>query len=128
MTKVAIIYGWSEGPWHGKKLRQEISNAGFEIIKQPEKADIIIAHSGGCFMLPQQSRAHLVLLVGLPYWPGKHPVRSLRQKIKDETKNGWWLKKTYFNAYYFLTRPRRWFMMWRAWRALALPDNIQAST
>lgn len=124
--KVCIIYGWSEGPWQGKLLRTALHKSGFSITRRAQEADIIIAHSGGCYMLPDNSRAQLVLLVGLPYWRGKHPVRSLQEKLRSELRDMWWYKKTIFNTYYFFTRPRRWVRMWQNWSKQVLPqlDNV----
>ena len=126
MTKVAIIYGWSEGPWQGKGLRQALIAASYEIINNPQEADIIIAHSGGCYMLPEKSRANLVLLVGLPYWPGRHPLESLKYKLREESKDWWWVRKTFFNTYYFFRHPLRWIKMWRAWKRFIFPPPTES--
>ena len=114
---VAVIYGWAEGPRHAKRLRAELRVAGFEVKKRVSKADVIIAHSGGGLLLPASLNAQLVLLVGLPYWPGRHPVQSLPRKVKMEFENPLklteWLKKTFYNGLYSL-RPRHHYRMGRA--------------
>src|SRR5688572_18120710 len=98
--KVAIIYGWAEGHWHGHRLRKELKAAGLEYSHDPANADVIIAHSGGCYMLPDNSQANLVMLVGFPYYAGPHPIKFLPKKIKDEFKDLWWLRKTVYNILY----------------------------
>lgn len=124
---VGIIYGWSEGPWQGKLLRRSLHTAGYSITKDIETADILIAHSGGCYTLPDKTTARLILLVGLPFHPSQHPLVSLREKLRHEIKDWWWLKKTIHNMYYLLTRPLTWFRMWRAWKQTNLPthENIE---
>jgi hypothetical protein len=119
--KVAIIYGWAEGSWQGKRMRKLLRSQGYHITKNAKEADVIIAHSGGCYMLPEQSRAQQVILIGLPYWPDKHPLISLREKLRQELKDTWWYKKTLFNTYYLLSRPRRWVRMSRAFKQRVVP-------
>ncbi len=122
---VAILYGWAEGPRHAKLLRSELRAAGFEIRKRASKADAVIAHSGGAMMLPRRLNAQLVLLVGLPYWPGRHPIQSLPRKVKMEFENPLnmtqWLKKTFYNGLYSL-RPRHHYKMSKAFRHKRYPD------
>ncbi len=122
--KVCIIYGWSEGSWHGKQLRKSLHDAGFTITKRCEDANILIAHSGGCFMLPNTLDAKLVLLVGLPYWPGKRLIKSVRSKLKDEPKNLWWIKKIIVNTGYIFIKPKRWYKMWLAWKSKNILGHV----
>lgn len=121
--KVSIIYGWAEGPWQGKRLRKVLHDQGYHITKNPQEADIIIAHSGGCYMVPESGKANVVLLVGMPYWPGKHPFEGVKQKIRDEVRDTWWYKNMLFNTYYLFTRPRRWIKMRKAWQQNAIPQD-----
>src|SRR5688572_11114756 len=110
--KVCILYGWAEGPAYGHRLRAALNQAGFEVTRQPKTADIIIAHSGGGFLLPVESKAKLVVLAGLPHWPGRHPLQSLPSKVRQEMRDLWWYRKTFLNSMYLLTRPHRWYVMW----------------
>lgn len=66
---VCILYGINEGPATGKRLVKALTQAGFSITTDPETADIIFAHSGGCFLIPPRNRAKHVVLVGIAYWP-----------------------------------------------------------
>ena len=112
---VSIIYGWPEGNWHGKAMRQYLRQNGYEVTANPQTADVIIAHSAGCFLLPQNSQAKLVLLIGMPLQTGQNLAKSTLQKIELEPKDWWWLKKSCFNTFYLFTKPVRWIKMNRAW-------------
>lgn len=125
--KVCILYGWAEGSAHGKRLREALKTAGMSATRDPKTADIIIAHSGGGYLLPSESKARLVILAGLPYWPGRHPAQSLPAKVRSELHDLWWYKKTFFNSFYFITKPHRWIRMWRRWKRNALPALEDAS-
>lgn len=127
MKKVSILYGWAEGPGLGKKLRQELRKNGFSITSKAEDADIIIAHSGGVFLVPKIEKPQIVLLVGLPHWPGKHPVRGLRQKVKADLKSQSSIKvlvrKTFYNILYFIFRPFHHLRIYGRWRRKIYPKD-----
>lgn len=78
----AILYGMAEGPFHSRKLRQLLEEAGFQPVDDTKDADIIIAHSGGSFIVPKHTAAKLFLHINPSYWPGKSLLRSLAQKLK----------------------------------------------
>jgi hypothetical protein len=111
---VFLIYGFAEGNWHGKKFKQELIKAGFEIADHVDDADIIVAHSGGCFYLPEAKPGQLTVLIGPPYWPGKSVVTSMTQKIWSDAvyclRDGhvaYWLQKTFWNGVYTLASIKR---------------------
>jgi hypothetical protein len=83
---VAIIYGLSEGPLIGRQMRQALKAANFQVTNA-QNADIIIAHSGGCFTIPKNYRASLIILVGVPFWPGKGILRSTIDSILPFKQN-----------------------------------------
>ena len=124
---VAIVHGWSEGKAHSSKLKKMLRAEGFEISKNLKTADVIIAHSGGCFMMPETSSAKIVLLVGLPHNPGTRLSRSLRTKLKTDPKNKYWYKKSVLNSYYFIRHPRRHQHMYKNWKNNKLPEFEDAS-
>jgi hypothetical protein len=62
----AILYGFSENHHHGKEIEQLLRIQGFVKAAQAAEADIIIAHSAGCYQVPAKSTAQLVFLVGVP--------------------------------------------------------------
>ena len=103
---VCILYGVCEGPRIASRLIRALTTAGFGMTRNAAEADIIIAHSGGCFALPQTHRATMVLLVGLPCWPGKSTLKSTQQKIWLDMRSSShdparWLLKTFWNSIYF---------------------------
>lgn len=93
---VFIGYGGFEGSWHGKKLRSALVDRGFSISRNCSDAEIIIAHSGGCFLVPESNCANIMILVGFPYWPGKSIASRIRHKTRIEDKDLLWFKKNFF--------------------------------
>jgi hypothetical protein len=111
---VFILYGLAEGPWHGKRFRQALDACGFESTNQAETADIIVAHSGGCFYLPPAKSGQLTVLINPPYWPGKPLLLSVWQTLwwplryyARPDSLAFWFKKTAWNGIYMLTRPHK---------------------
>lgn len=106
-----IAYGWSEGPWHSRKIRKSLEEKGFGHASTAVDADIIIAHSLGCYLIPRGHRAKVIILIGLPYWPGRPvPLSVLRntvENIRSSVRDGsaWWLNKLLHNLWYILVRP-----------------------
>lgn len=114
---VCILYGLCEGKRIGTPFERAARAAGFRIVRNPEVADIIVGHSGGCFAVPPISRAKLVVLIGLPHWPGKSTLRALIQKIALDARTGrgrlpQLAHKTFWNVVYFGNFANNW-RMWR---------------
>lgn len=131
MKSVAIIYGIAEGSWHGKLMRQALEEAGYTFEPNPEKADIVIAHSGGCFFLPFTKKHQTILLIGPPYWPGKPPFISMTEKMrydfihrKKEKKLGYLFVKTLWNGFYVIGDILHVFDMSRFFRQHDLMDRL----
>lgn len=102
---VAIIPGFSEGRHHSRGLRHALLEAGFVLARKPEQADIIIAHSGGCMLVPQAHKARAVLFVNYTYWPSRSLGTSLRMKLAEERRRvgTWqWLKNCALHDAYIL--------------------------
>jgi hypothetical protein len=104
---VAIVYGLNEGPFMGRRLCRALQNAGFAVTRDVVMADVIIAHSGGCFVLAPRPGQHVVM-VGLPYWPGRSIAGALARKVMGDIKThhragelSYWLHKTLWNMVYF---------------------------
>ncbi len=108
MKTVAFRYGWSEGPWHTKQFEKLLNSKGFDVMNDTRKADVVVAHSLGCFMLPAKMEAKRVILIGIPYWPGKSVIKSLTNNLRHEAKQKkgfiWWLKRSIHAAYYATLR------------------------
>lgn len=104
----ALVYGFLEGPWHGKQLRQELGRLNMTEAR-PEDADIVVSHSGGCYFVPSTSKK--VLLIDPPYWPQKFLLLSLWQNtflnIGERSSEGHmrlWLTGQFWWLYYGLGR------------------------
>ena len=127
----AICYGFVSGPAHGRRLRQELEHAGFTVA-DIEVADIIIVHSGGCWLIPARSQPKLIIYVGMPlaldrptltlaraqrasFSPGKgHPLPNLKVRI--------------LNIYYLLRQGRRNFALVRQAKVAKLVEFPAAQT
>ena len=121
--KVYIAYGWPEGQWHGKNLRKALIEHGFQIASSIEDADIILAHSAGCYMIPDKVRAKLIVLVGLPNWPSRLTIVSTYEKLSLEAKNAGWFQKTFWHVVYALSQPIRLMKTYKAFRKKILPSG-----
>ncbi len=80
LPSFAIIHGLAEGRLHSRHLYLAMIKTGFEPAS-PEKAEIIIAHSGGSYMVPTSGRAKVFIHINTAHWPGRTIAQSLQQKI-----------------------------------------------
>lgn len=113
MAKTAcILYGFAEGPRHGKRMRAALRARGFRLIADPAAADVIIAHSGGYLMLPKLRPQQQLLLIDPAYKPGQTPRQCFRahvwydfvQVAMHPKSTAFWLWKTGWSWYYMATR------------------------
>ncbi len=79
---VAIVTGFAEGRLTGRRMRKELASRGFKNISDVAAADVIIAHSGGCFIIPPYAAAQLIICINPPHWPGKPLRQSGAEKIR----------------------------------------------
>jgi len=107
MKNVAIIDGFAEGKWHHRILNEQLRASGYNVTSTIEQADVVIAHSAGCFFLPDASLNQIILLIGPPYWPGKPLMKSMNQKVRSDfnarKKEGnlrYFAVKTFWNITY----------------------------
>lgn len=70
----AISYGFMEGHLHGRGLTKGLAKRGFHS-SDLDQADIIIAHSAGCGLIPADSKPSLVVYIGMPL----HMAKPKRQ-------------------------------------------------
>lgn len=106
--RFAISYGLGGGPVHAKEFVHRLKSFGY----QPatiQSADIIIAHSGGCWLIPVDARPKLVIYVGMPL--AQEQPRQTWQAAKGAmVKYGnlkHTVKTTVWNSYYSIRQPRR---------------------
>lgn len=104
---VKIQYGIFGGERLGKRLRKALHQAGYRVTKDAKQADIIIAHSAGCFWLPPANPRQQIILIDPPYWPG----RTIRERAHARTQSNWhfykrdyslcrWLAKNLWGTFY----------------------------
>jgi len=105
--KVKICYGVFSGERNGRRLRKALRSAGYAITKHTEEADIIIAHSAGCFWLPEAPSRQKLLLIDPVYWPGKTIKERIRHKARTNFRfrtygyaTRYWLAKNLWGVYY----------------------------
>lgn len=109
----AVSYGFLGGPAHSRKLRQLLSAKGYDCTADLEHADIILAHSAGCFLIPKQAKPKLVVYVGMPLAQAQLPaafvkanhssiVSALHDKAIIKV-----MKITLLSWYYGLRQPKR---------------------
>ncbi|HEX8762329.1 MAG TPA: hypothetical protein VF733_01075 [Candidatus Saccharimonadales bacterium] len=109
---VAILYGTGEGKKIGKRLCRSLAARGFVCTDNPVTADAIIAHSGGTLLLPPQTAAKAILIVGpITGFRGSllgttvKKVRQDWQQARASKSTAHFLRKSMYNARYLLTRP-----------------------
>jgi len=115
---VCIIYGFCEGPNMAGRMLRALTEAGYTIVDDPYQADIVIAHSGGCFLVPGDLPTKQVIMIGLTYWPGKSILKALIQKNwndvqyhRRDRKGLAWLQKVRWNVVYFWNMRRNFAML-----------------
>jgi len=117
---VFIAYGWPEGKLHGTLFRKALISANYQIAQTAEEADIIIAHSAGCYMIPSDVKAKLILLIGLPNSP-KSLIKCTFYKIKLEQKNMQWFQKTLYHIFYAISQPIKLLSVYKSFKRKYVP-------
>ena len=126
---VAFVHGWAEGSWQDSQFAQQLVNNGFELTPDPAKADIILAHSAGCYLVPVNPKAKLIVLIGLPFWPGKPLIKSLVKKLMLEASRHqkdqdlpWFSQKLAHNTWYIFTKPAGLYRFFKNRQQMKLPS------
>ncbi len=97
----------------GRALRPKLDQLGFEYTSDPAQADILIAHSAGCWEVADQNNSKLLVLIGLPL-NIHQPVRTLFKSglmsfqvsaSNRRLKKLFWIRL--INCHYALLEPRR---------------------
>lgn len=106
-ASVCVLPGFAEGRHTMREFPARLESHGFTLTDDLRAAKIIIAHSGGCFVIPEHVNAKLILLVGIPYWPGKSTLRSTIDKTRlayREHRNNHnirrWLARQMWHVFY----------------------------
>lgn len=112
MLNVAVIPGWAGGKWHTRQFEKTLIEHGYKITARID-ADVIIAHSVGCYDLPAKTPARYYILIDPPYWPGKSILRRFAEKqrqdnrhLRDTLGRRYLARKFIWGAWYVITRPR----------------------
>lgn len=107
------MHGWSEGPWQSRKFRAVLKDRKLEITKDAVKSDIVVAHSFGCYLVPRETKAKVVMLIGIPHWPKRSYFASAwinsHEGFYHHHKEGeleWWIAKLAHNLWYTVSRPK----------------------
>lgn len=119
--KVAILYGFGEGAWHGHGLRKSLLAAGFELAAKAEDADVIIAHSGGMYGLPADTTGKVIFIIApCCGQPDKSWLQTQSAKVLQDMKyfisNGSflrWVQKSFWNAVHLIMQAPRLAQLWR---------------
>lgn len=123
---VCILYGLFEGPRHGARLRLALEDHGYRLLGEPDKADYIIAHSGGLLELTNPSDGQKILLIDPPYRPDtpvllcllSHIRFDLRYLLTSPDGVGYWAWKTSWNLWYGVAQPRRQLQLYRRYKQI----------
>lgn len=109
----ALVYGFLAGPGNGRKLRSLLEAEGLRPADKTKDADILIAHSAGCWMIPADSKARLVVFIAMPF-AQDDPKRTFRRANLQNTVTAFkdhraldLLARMRFSLYYGLAQPRR---------------------
>lgn len=108
----AISYGFMGGPGYSIQLRKMLKKAGYK--KAPlDRADIVIAHSGGAYLFNLSYKPRLVLLVA-PALSRDNPRKLFKQnnrQLRESARAEHYLIKrllwSLYGFYCFLRNPQR---------------------
>jgi hypothetical protein len=134
-TKVKIQYGVLSGERNGVRIRKQLKHAGYQVVKKRSTADIIIAHSAGCFWLPDAPTVQKLVLIDPPYWPG----RTIRERGKVRVRTNfkfreygyafrYWLIRNIWGIYYLIRDAKRTRRIVKHATAFDLPSIIRGHT
>ena len=132
MKTVAIAHGWAGGKWHVRRFLKALKQNGFEERKRIANADVIVAHSTGCYRLKENNNAKLILLIGPPYWPTKSILHRLLKKKGHDTRHRlrnegllFTINKLLFEIIYVIIKPSYTFIALKHHRYLHFLELIK---
>jgi hypothetical protein len=105
----AISYGLGGGTLHARQFNRRLRQAGYHKARQLQEADIIIAHSGGCWLIPKTAQPRLVVYIGMTLAQERPSQTFLANKalMAKHSRRARRLKTMAKNTYYILRQPRR---------------------
>jgi hypothetical protein len=116
--KVCIIGGFTEGDHHAHHFVQVLERQGFSITKRLQDADIIVTHSGGCFLLPENLAGKTVIIVSPPCDYHDSLFKNTLRKIgldyhahRDLKRLKHFVHKTSWSGLYFFTHGKQHWQM-----------------
>ncbi len=120
LPSFAIVHGFAEGSLNSHQLRRALTAKHYREVSDLQSADIIIAHSAGCLLLPEQLADKLVILAN-PSLNPRIPVlaKAMVQKLwwdflccAQQGRLGAWAAKSVWNLWYMIVQPRyNWHMV-----------------
>jgi hypothetical protein len=128
VKRVAILPGFAEGKWHTQHVSRVLDDS-FQHVHVKHGADIVITHSAGIHLLPENIQMELLFITGLPVIKRRTIAVRLGKKVRRDYKRyknykrqrEWWLKSGY-NIVYFVRYPNRWLRMVRSLNPQSWPD------
>jgi hypothetical protein len=105
----AISYGLGGGPAHSRQLEHHLRQVDLLQASGFDQADIIIAHSGGCWLIPATAKPRLVIYIGMPL-AQLQPRQTWLAAKKLTTKHSRRARRLTTmakNVYYILRQPHR---------------------
>lgn len=108
-----VIHGFMGGKLHSRNLEQALKSRGYLPAANLQSADIIISHSGGHILLPGNTKAKLIVLIGaaLPQENPKSIFLSSNYRIwRDARREGHAKRNVLWNLgsiAYGLCQPKR---------------------
>lgn len=109
-----VLHGFLGGKLHSRGLRRTLRNRGYSAALSAEKADIIIAHSGGSYYLLQAGFKPKLLLLVAPALPRTNPraiFNETRRQLWQTARHNHYLRKRLLWSLgsfgYALVQPRR---------------------
>ena len=127
-----ISYGVMEGSLHGTRMRQALRKRGYRITSEASDADVIVAHSGGYFLLPELGPRTKLLLIDPAGYTGRSPAANIIRHVFFDIKQVFfsrdilfYLRKTLLNLLYFCVQVPRNTAMYRIYRAGGRPELLK---
>jgi hypothetical protein len=106
----SFSYGFLGGALHARKFKRQMQSAGYNYVLEPQNADIIIAHSAGCWLIPKNSRPKLIVYVGMPLnqsEPRKTILAANAARVKELRDRRYILPLQLKSMYHGLRQPVR---------------------